>query len=481
MIFSKTLRQVVAGALTTVTTLSTVAVVPQTASAQSQVQRPPQFVLMAFDGSQSYSMWNATRDFARAQTQSGKLTKFTYFISCVYYITKTKGRELYTAARHANSSAIGWGSDAADVAGRIDLTSGAKDEGHEIASHACGHWDAGADNWTQGEWETEFKFFNQFVFDAYRINGLPASKKYATGYSFTPNDIVGFRAPQLGVTPGLWPTINKFGMRYDTSKTASPTYWPEKIDGRWNFPLANLVIAGSGKKTLSMDYNFYYADSKGEPDPDHAAVYEEQMVQTYLKYFENNYNGNRAPVHIGHHFSLWNGGAYWKAMQRFASKVCGLPEVKCVTYKELADYMDKVDATTLAAYKRGDFAKLQPVRLADANFNPATVVASNTPTGVETMANETMNSLTAPTIPGMDLNDWSRLVDLAKRGATSSRDVRAINKEAREILRRSLEIEEPIEAEMQGIKQTDMEDRVNQGDQPEAHLDEFLVDLGIPH
>src|SRR5262249_31924984 len=70
-----------------------------------------------------------------------------------------------------------------------------------------------------------------------------------------------------------------------------------------------------------------------------------------------NYFGNRAPVHIGHHFSLWNGGAYWNAMQAFAKNVCGLPEVQCVTYKDLQAFMDK-NAANRAAYMAGNFTKL---------------------------------------------------------------------------------------------------------------------------
>jgi hypothetical protein len=77
------------------------------------------------------------------------------------------------------------------------------------------------------------------------------------------------------------------------------------------------------------------------------------MLETYLQYFEANYNGARAPLHIGHHFSKWNGGAYWDAMKSFARKVCHLPDVQCVTNAALADYLDR----------RGqDMAALEPPR-----------------------------------------------------------------------------------------------------------------------
>ena len=70
------------------------------------------------------------------------------------------------------------------------------------------------------------------------------------------------------------------------------------------------------------------------------ALFREQMVQTYIDYFKTNYAGNRAPLHIGHHFSDYQHGAYREALQIFARTVCGLPEVRCTTYAQLADFMD---------------------------------------------------------------------------------------------------------------------------------------------
>src|SRR5262249_9226138 len=69
------------------------------------------------------------------------------------------------------------------------------------------------------------------------------------------------------------------------------------------------------------------------------------------------YAGNRAPLHIGHHFMNYGGGAYNEALKSFARAVCGLPEVRCVTYAKLADFMDQQNAETLAAYRKGDFPR----------------------------------------------------------------------------------------------------------------------------
>jgi hypothetical protein len=79
------------------------------------------------------------------------------------------------------------------------------------------------------------------------------------------------------------------------------------------------------------------------------------MLQTYLNYFKSNYTGNRAPLNIGHHFFDYQDGAYKEALEAFARAVCGLPEVRCVTYTQLADFMDQQPSATLEAFRKGDF------------------------------------------------------------------------------------------------------------------------------
>jgi hypothetical protein len=84
------------------------------------------------------------------------------------------------------------------------------------------------------------------------------------------------------------------------------------------------------------------------------------MLATYLAYFRASYTGNRAPLNIGHHFEAYQGGAYNEALKEFARRVCGLPEVKCAAYSELADFMDRQTPEMLAAYQRGDFPPAPP-------------------------------------------------------------------------------------------------------------------------
>jgi hypothetical protein len=124
--------------------------------------------------------------------------------------------------------------------------------------------------------------------------------------------------------------------------------------------LADLRIAGTGKRTLSMDYNFYYSHSgaNADLDPVHDELYKKEMLDTYMGYFETNYYGNRAPIHIGHHFAKWNSGAYWLALQEFSKTVCIKPEVRCVGYNDLAKFMNSLPPEIIKSYKKGEFKKL---------------------------------------------------------------------------------------------------------------------------
>ena len=104
-----------------------------------------------------------------------------------------------------------------------------------------------------------------------------------------------------------------------------------------------------------MDYNFVVAQSHVRPDPRHADAFKQQMLATYLACFRASYSGNRVPLNIGHHFEAYQGGVHHEALKEFARRVCGLPEVTCAAYSELADFMDRLNPEALAAYQHGDF------------------------------------------------------------------------------------------------------------------------------
>ncbi len=318
-------------------------------TAQAKVARPPQFVMLSFDGSKSVSFWKESRDFAINNN-----INFTYFTSGVYFLADSS-KSTYKEPRYgAGKSAIGFGGKKEDIQPRLQQMVLAMNEGNEMASHANAHYDGAA--YSETMWDSEFSQFTNIMTNAWSHSGIPNQKPSGWDEYFR-QEIWGFRAPLLGTGKGLWASLQNNNYVYDASRVDRMNYWPQKLNNLWNFPLAGLTIAGTGKKTLSMDYNFYYGQSGGEAGPQSKhALYEQQMYDTYIGYFNNNYNGNRAPLHIGHHFSKWNGGAYWKAMMRFTKSVCSQPEVRCVVYKELVEFLEN-NQSSVASFQAGDFDK----------------------------------------------------------------------------------------------------------------------------
>jgi hypothetical protein len=333
-------------------------------------ERPTQYVILAFDGSKNLSFWNDSLNWADGmKTDQGKKPlRFTYFINPGYYVEYANKKVYSTPQLNKSLTCIGWSAPADSTKERLRLTNLAFQKGHEIASHAVAHCDqTGKDRgdpmygkpWSEADWGSEFDQFNKIFFNAAEINKI----KEPPAMLITQNDIVGFRAPKLAYTDGLWPTLKRFNFRYDTSKSTDPTYWPQKMSwGGWNFPLARIKIAGTAKTTLSMDYNWVVYHSGGSSKPGLTAAdrefFRKQMYDSYMFYFKKNYFGGRAPIHIGHHFSQWNDGAYWSAMKDFANEVCNRKEVLCVTYKEYADYLDGLPSDIYEGYRQGRFTRL---------------------------------------------------------------------------------------------------------------------------
>jgi len=326
----------------------------------AEVERPPQFVVMAFDNCTELERWRDLTEFAADMNKSGERLHFTFFVSGTNLIADAS-RMLYQGPRQRRGySSINFGGSADDIAKRVDFINALHGAGHEIASHAVGHLNGAS--WSSEEWRQELRASSDVIDKVAAHNGLPET----TQLMFDARRVQGFRAPYLAAGPGLYAALKASGFRYDASRVSPADAWPEKVDGLWRFNLAALRISGSRRATLSMDFNFFMAQSRARNEPSHQGIYGEQMLATYLDYFKASYTGNRAPLHIGHHFASMQGGVYHEALKTFARMVCGLPEVRCISYKTLADVMDRFAPETLAAYRNGDFphAELPVLKIA---------------------------------------------------------------------------------------------------------------------
>ena len=447
------------------------------AQAQQPIDRPPQYVLLGFDGSSSIDVWRSTQKFSlEAEEALNANVKFTYFISGVYFVSRQNKREYITPTKTPGSSAIGFSNTTEEIVTRLDEVNQAIEDGHEMASHANGHYNGAELKWGLNDWRQEFAEFNKLIFDVFRINNLKPAQLKKGKLLFDQEDVVGFRAPQLGNNPEMFAALRDYGFKYDTSKVSKSNYWPEKNNGIWNFPLASLVIAGTAKRTLSMDYNFYVAQSKGVSQPENKEQFKKEMYDTYMNYFKSNYYGNRAPLHIGHHFSMWNGGAYWEAMKDFAKSVCGAPEVLCVTYKEYMNWLDILKPEQLQAYRAGKFDRMK-------SETYSSMAQSNTyDLDVRFQLNESQLELTSKGQSQSQLNQLRTLIKVdgnqlksknltlnevlgSKTSATV--EVQIKNKKGREILSSTQILSRDQNGTVQLTEPLEL--RALEGDLPEAH------------
>ncbi|MBQ0985414.1 hypothetical protein KBZ10_12990 [Streptomyces sp. F63] len=307
--------------------------------------RPPQFVVFSWDGAgeDGQKLFSHFRRIGREYD-----AQMTYFLSGVYVLPHAR-REVYKPPRHApGSSDIGF-NDIGGIKATLEQIRGAWQEGNEIGTHFNGHFcgsNGGVGTWTTDEWRSEIEQAEALVKNWKTHTGLDGAPPLPFDYE---RELVGGRAPCLEGQRSLLPAAKAKGFRYDASSPGGLQVWPSKKSGLWDFPLQQIPIPGRGFETLSMDYNFL-ANQSGtvRGDPAQHAVWSRQMRDGLLQGFQRAYDGNRAPFFIGNHFESWNGGAYMRAVEEAIKEICPKEDVHCVTFKQLADWLDVQDPEVLA-------------------------------------------------------------------------------------------------------------------------------------
>jgi hypothetical protein len=302
--------------------------------------REPQIVVFSFDGSRSLSFWDDTFKFEDEMEKRGTPIRFTYFISGVYFLAE-QYKDVYDSPDHGRGvSAIGFADSTNDVHKRIEKVNEAILRGNEIGSHVNGHFDGS--KWTETEWKKEFDSFTNLVFKAAENNHLALGENTLL---LKPQDVTGFRAPLLSHDSALFSVLKKEGFIYDGSLIGEHTPWPlKRSDGLWEFPLETIAFQEPERLSISMDYSIYQMqthahDTLKKNTPAWNQKFD-QIKQAYLEYFTSHYTKDRAPVYVANHFTLWNDGLYWEATKEVAREVCSKPEVYCVTYREMMQYLD---------------------------------------------------------------------------------------------------------------------------------------------
>ncbi|NJP99068.1 hypothetical protein [Streptomyces zingiberis] len=309
---------------------------------------PPQFVVFSWDGAgeDGQRLFSHFRRIGREYD-----AKMTYFLSGVYLLPHTR-REVYKPPRHApGSSDIGF-NDPGGVRATAEQLRAAWLEGNEIGTHFNGHFcgaDRGVGTWTTDEWRSELRQAEDFVRTWKTHAGLGAMPPLPFDYA---RELVGGRTPCLQGRDRLLPAAAEQGFRYDASSPGGLQVWPSKRGGIWDFPLQQIPFPGRRFETLSMDYNFLANQSgTSRGDPARHEEWGRQMRDGLLEGFRRAHDGNRAPFFVGNHFESWNGGVYMRAVEEVIKEICPLADVRCVTFKQLADWLDAQDPRVLAALR----------------------------------------------------------------------------------------------------------------------------------
>ncbi|MBB5079926.1 hypothetical protein [Nonomuraea endophytica] len=273
--------------------------------------------------------------------------RLTFFLSGVYLLPADRREQYRPPGRPRGSSDIGFQRPARIADQAAELTA-AWNAGHEIGTHFNGHFcgPSGVSSWSAADWRSEIEQFYGFVEHWRRNSGrtdlpdLPFRIREA---------VSGGRTPCLqGDRDAMFTAFKKYGWRYDASGTGE-VRWPRKRSGLWQFPLPSIPLPGSGTRVLGMDYNFFTVHSGARTGERHNwRRWQRQTTEAYTGAVRRSLRGDRAPVFIGNHFETWNGGIYMRALITLMKEVCTRNAVRCVSFEQLADWLDAQTPATLA-------------------------------------------------------------------------------------------------------------------------------------
>ena len=250
------------------TLLASIALLATIGTASAEEARPKQLVIISFDGAHDNALWDRSRKLAK---KTG--AHFTYFLSCTYLINPAD-RHAYKAPREkAGRSATGWAQSVPEIQARLNNIWQAHLDGHDIGSHACGHFDG--KDWSEKDWNREFTAFHAALENAWKAGGI--GNEEPQGWAdFADNDIKGFRAPYLSLSDGLLPALKQHGFVYDASLVTKGPDWPASADAMPRFGLPLIPEGPSQRRVIGMDYNLFIRHSMGVENRKDSAVFEER-------------------------------------------------------------------------------------------------------------------------------------------------------------------------------------------------------------
>ncbi len=319
------------------------------AGVESPDYRPPQFVLLSFEAASRNVFWDTSRELADEAD-----AKVTYFISASSLILQERAESYATPTGEKGRAWLGFAKDRQELAGRLQRIQDAFAAGHDVAVQGVGYHRG--QGWSIDQWRSELEQTEAFVRGAYRDNGLAEPEGWP---AVAQHLLTGFRAREQSSSSSLEAAlVARNQALYNASGKQAEATWPHQEQGLWQIGLPMLNLDGA-RRVLAQDYDFYLKQTNGQPNGAKSGDHEEQMLALLLAEFDGRYQGARAPMPVSLHFALWNKGAYWRAVKRFAKKVCGQPEVVCTTHRDLIGYLDALGQAKLARLAAADFPAYQ--------------------------------------------------------------------------------------------------------------------------
>ncbi len=118
----------------------------------------------------------------------------------------------------------------------------------------------------------------------------------------------------------MFRALDAAGFTYDASSVSKGPAMPDSADKPARFALPQIPEGPEERRVIAMDYNLFVRHSGGFERTDKDRVFEARTLKAFREAFDTQYQGKRIPLQIGFHFSLMNGAAYWRALERSRRK-----------------------------------------------------------------------------------------------------------------------------------------------------------------
>ena len=294
---------------------------------------PPQFVVFSFDGAAE----DGRRLFSRFRAAGVRSdAAMTYFLSGVSLLPAGRADLYVPPGDAARPAGLGDG-DLKSIAATLREMRLTWRDGSEIGTsfnaRTCAQAAAGSGRWTPAEWGSEIRQAESFVTRWKSNSRLVDEDPLPFDYAKV---LAGGRAPCPGGGTGLLPAAKAAGFRYDASGTGGRQVWPARAGGVWEFPLPSVPVPGGTREAAATDAG-----------PLGASLGRQQVHDAFAAAFQRAYRGNRAPLFVGAHLAA-AGDAYLQGVEDTMKDVCARPGVRCVSFKQLADWLDAQDPRVLA-------------------------------------------------------------------------------------------------------------------------------------